>query len=106
MRPTDVGLTKPRSSWGKHSGRAPLRSKLLENLANELATISWPMSSVVQGTGPTAKKRGLRDDLVALMRQNDAGRGDRIKLKSLPPCVAAPDGPQTGADIVLTDCVR
>jgi 2-isopropylmalate synthase len=98
MRPTDVGLTETSLVMGKHSGRAALRSKLLElgyELAdNQLADVFVRFKELAD-----RKKEVFEDDLVALMRQNDAVE-DRIKLKSLR-VVCGTDGPQT-ADIVLT----
>ncbi len=98
MRPTDVGLTETSLVMGKHSGRAALRSKLLElgyELAdNQLADVFVRFKELAD-----RKKEVFEDDLVALMRQNDAVE-DRIKLKSLR-VVCGTDGPQT-ADIMLT----
>jgi 2-isopropylmalate synthase len=98
MRPTDVGLTETSLVMGKHSGRAALRLKLAElgyELAdNQLADVFVRFKELAD-----RKKEVFEDDLVALMRQNDAVE-DRIKLKSLR-VVCGTDGPQT-ADIVLT----
>ncbi|WP_394153684.1 2-isopropylmalate synthase [Loktanella salsilacus] len=98
MRPTDVGLTETSLVMGKHSGRAALRSKLSElgyELAdNQLADVFVRFKELAD-----RKKEVFEEDLVALMRQNEAVE-DRIKLKSLR-VVCGTDGPQT-ADIVLT----
>ncbi len=97
MRPTDVGLTETSLVMGKHSGRAALRSKLSDlgfDLAdNQLADVFVRFKELAD-----RKKEVFEEDLVALMRQNDAVE-DRIKLKSLR-VVCGTDGPQT-ADIKL-----
>ncbi|SEM76601.1 2-isopropylmalate synthase [Loktanella fryxellensis] len=98
MRPTDVGLTETSLVMGKHSGRAALRAKLAElgyEMAdNQLADVFVRFKELAD-----RKKEVFEEDLVALMRQNDAVE-DRIRLKSLR-VVCGTDGPQT-ADIVLT----
>ncbi|MFZ3581397.1 2-isopropylmalate synthase [Loktanella sp. DJP18] len=97
MRPTDVGLTETSLVMGKHSGRAALRSKLAElgfELAdNQLADVFVRFKELAD-----RKKEVFEEDLVALMRQNEAVE-DRIRLKSLR-VVCGTSGPQT-ADIVL-----
>ncbi|SHF58323.1 2-isopropylmalate synthase [Loktanella atrilutea] len=97
MRPTDVGLTETSLVMGKHSGRAALRSKLSE-LGYELADNQLSDVFVRFKELADRKKEVFEEDLVALMRQNDAVE-DRIRLKSLR-VVCGTDGPQT-ADIVL-----
>ncbi|MBU2358131.1 MAG: 2-isopropylmalate synthase, partial [Alphaproteobacteria bacterium] len=97
MRPTDVGLTETSLVMGKHSGRAALRSKL-SDLGYELADNQLSDVFVRFKELADRKKEVFEEDLVALMRQNDAVE-DRIRLKSLR-VVCGTDGPQT-ADIVL-----
>ena len=98
MRPADVGLSETSLVMGKHSGRAALRSKL-EELGftlgdNELMDVFVRFKELAD-----RKKEVFEDDLIALMRTNDA-EDDHLRLKSLT-VVCGTEGPQT-ADMTLT----
>ncbi len=98
MRPADVGLSETSLVMGKHSGRAALRSKL-EELGytlgdNELMDVFVRFKELAD-----RKKEVFEDDLIALMRTNDA-EDDHLRLKSLK-VVCGTDGPQT-AEMTLT----
>ncbi|NDV02198.1 2-isopropylmalate synthase [Pseudoroseicyclus tamaricis] len=81
MRPEDVGLTATSLVMGKHSGRAALRSKLKE-LGFELADNQLNDVFVRFKELADRKKEVYDEDLVALVRQNEAVE-DRLKLKSM-----------------------
>ncbi len=92
MRPSDVGLAETSLVMGKHSGRAALRSKL-EELGftlgdNELMDVFVRFKELAD-----RKKEVFEDDLIALMRTNDA-EDDHLRLKSLQ-VVCGTEGPQT-----------
>ncbi len=98
MRPADVGLSETSLVMGKHSGRAALRSKL-EELGftlgdNELMDVFVRFKELAD-----RKKEVFEDDLIALMRTNDA-EDDHLRLKSLT-VVCGTDGPQT-AEMTLS----
>ncbi len=97
MRPTDIGLAETNIVMGKHSGRAALRSKLKE-LGFDLADNQLNDAFVRFKELADRKKEVYDDDLIALVRQNDAA-DDRIRLKSLR-VVCGTTGPQT-ADMTL-----
>jgi 2-isopropylmalate synthase len=97
MRPEDVGLSGTSLPLGKHSGRAALRAKLKE-LGFELADNQLNDVFVRFKDLADRKKEVYDDDLIALVRQNDAAE-DRLRLKHLR-VVCGTDGPQT-ADMVL-----
>ena len=81
MRPEDVGLSETNLVMGKHSGRAALRAKLgdlgYDLAANQLNDVFVRFKELAD-----RKKEIYDDDLVALVRQNDAVE-DRVKLVSL-----------------------
>ncbi len=98
MRPADVGLSETSLVMGKHSGRAALRSKL-EELGftlgdNELMDVFVRFKELAD-----RKKEVFEDDLIALMRTNDA-EDDHLRLKSLT-VVCGTEGPQT-AEMTMT----
>jgi len=97
MRPEDVGLSGTSLPLGKHSGRAALRAKLKE-LGFELADNQLNDVFVRFKDLADRKKEVYDDDLIALVRQNDAAE-DRLRLKHLR-VVCGTDGPQT-AEMVL-----
>ena len=97
MRPTDIGLSETNLVMGKHSGRAALRAKL-KDLGFELADNQLNDVFVRFKDLADRKKEVYDDDLIALVRQNDAAE-DRIKLKHLR-VVCGTEGPQT-ADLTL-----
>ena len=97
MRPTDVGLAETNLVMGKHSGRAALRAKLKE-LGYELADNQLNDVFVRFKDLADRKKEVYDDDLIALVRQNDAA-DDRLKIKYLR-VVCGTEGPQT-ADLTL-----
>ena len=97
MRPTDIGLSETNIVMGKHSGRAALRSKLRE-LGFDLADNQLNDAFVRFKELADRKKEVYDDDLIALVRQNDAA-DDRLRLKSLR-VVCGTTGPQT-ADMTL-----
>ncbi|GGL52966.1 2-isopropylmalate synthase [Wenxinia marina] len=81
MRPEDVGLSATSLVMGKHSGRAALRSKLKE-LGFELADNQLNDVFVRFKDLADRKKEVYDEDLIALVRQNEAV-DDRLKLVSL-----------------------
>ncbi len=91
MRPEDVGLSGTSLPLGKHSGRAALRAKLAElgyDMGdNELKDVFVRFKDLAD-----RKKEVYDDDLIALIRQNDAAE-DHIRLKSLR-VVCGTEGPQ------------
>lgn len=97
MRPQDVGLSETSLVMGKHSGRAALRAKLhdlgIDLADNQLADLFVRFKDLAD-----RKKEVFDDDLLALVRQNDAG-DDRLRLRRLR-VVCGTDGPQT-ADLVM-----
>jgi len=97
MRPTDIGLSETNLVMGKHSGRAALRAKL-KDLGFDLADNQLNDVFVRFKDLADRKKEVYDDDLIALVRQNDAAE-DRIKLKHLR-VVCGTEGPQT-ADLTL-----
>ncbi|WP_420860484.1 2-isopropylmalate synthase [Algirhabdus cladophorae] len=100
MRPEDVGLSETNLVMGKHSGRAALRSKLNE-LGFELGDNQLKDVFVRFKELADRKKEIYDDDLIALMRDEDANADlDRMKVKSLR-VVCGTEGPQE-ADLVLT----
>ena len=98
MRPADVGLSETSLVMGKHSGRAALRSKL-EELGFELGDNQLKDVFVRFKELADRKKEVFEDDLIALMRTNDA-EDDHLRLAHLQ-VVCGTDGPQT-ADMTLT----
>ncbi|MCV6595382.1 MAG: 2-isopropylmalate synthase [Silicimonas sp.] len=99
MRPEDVGLTETNIVMGKHSGRAALRSKLHElgfDLAdNQLNDVFVRFKALAD-----RKKEVLADDLMALMRDQEAGDTvDRLKVKFLR-VICGTEAPQS-ADLTL-----
>jgi 2-isopropylmalate synthase len=100
MRPEDVGLSETNLVMGKHSGRAALRSKL-KDLGFELGDNQLKDVFVRFKELADRKKEIYDDDLVALMRDEDANADlARIAVKSLR-VVCGTKGPQE-ADLVLT----
>jgi 2-isopropylmalate synthase len=97
MRPTDIGLSETNLVMGKHSGRAALRSKL-KDLGFEMADNQLNDVFVRFKDLADRKKEVYDDDLIALVRQNDAAE-DRLKIKSLR-VVCGTEGPQT-ADLTM-----
>jgi len=99
MRPSDVGLKETNLVLGKHSGRAALRAKLKElgfDLAdNQLNDVFVRFKSLAD-----RKKEVYEEDLEALMRDQSAGDGKRIRVKFLR-VVCGTEAPQT-ADLILT----
>ena len=99
MRPEDVGLKETSIVMGKHSGRAALRSKLKE-LGFELADNQLNDVFVRFKALADRKKEVFEDDLIALMRDQEAGdTHDHIKVKFLR-VICGTEAPQS-ADIVL-----
>ncbi len=99
MRPADVGLKETSIVMGKHSGRAALRSKLKElgfDLAdNQLNDVFVRFKALAD-----RKKEVFEDDLVALMRDQEAGEThDHIKVKFLR-VICGTEAPQS-ADLIL-----
>ncbi len=97
MRPQDIGLSETNLVMGKHSGRAALRAKL-RDLGFDLADNQLNDVFVRFKDLADRKKEVYDDDLIALVRQNDAAE-DRIRLKHLR-VVCGTDGPQT-AELTL-----
>ncbi len=97
MRPEDVGLSGTSLPLGKHSGRAALRAKLTElgfDLGdNQLKDVFVRFKDLAD-----RKKEVFDEDLIALMRVNEASE-DRIKLTSLQ-VICGTFGPQK-ADMAL-----
>jgi 2-isopropylmalate synthase len=81
MRPEDVGLTETNLVMGKHSGRAALRAKL-KDLGYEMAENQLNDVFVRFKELADRKKEVYDDDLIALVRQNEALE-DHVKLVSL-----------------------
>ena len=99
MRPEDIGLSETNIVMGKHSGRAALRSKLKElgfDLAdNQLNDVFVRFKALAD-----RKKEVFEDDLIALMRDQEAGEEyDRIKVKFLR-VICGTEAPQS-ADLTL-----
>jgi 2-isopropylmalate synthase len=92
MRPQDVGLSETNLVMGKHSGRAALRAKLHE-LGVELGENQLNDVFVRFKDLADRKKEVFDDDLVALVRQNEAAN-DHLRLKRLR-VVCGTEGPQT-----------
>jgi len=80
MRPEDIGLTGTSLPLGKHSGRAALRDKL-EQLGYEVGDNQLKDIFVRFKDLADRKKEVFDDDLIALMRTDDAN--DALKLKTL-----------------------
>ncbi len=100
MRPSDVGLSETNIVMGKHSGRAALRSKL-KDLGYELADNQLNDAFVRFKELADRKKEVYDEDLVALVRQNDAV-SDRLRLKSLK-VICGTEGPQHAAMTLTID---
>ena len=100
MRPEDVGLAGTSLPLGKHSGRAALRSKLKE-LGFEMADNQLNDTFVRFKDLADRKKEVYDDDLIALVRQNEAV-SDRVRLKSLK-VVCGTEGPQHAAMTLTID---
>ncbi|MEM6824563.1 MAG: 2-isopropylmalate synthase [Pseudomonadota bacterium] len=99
MRPEDVGLKETSIVMGKHSGRAALRSKLKE-LGFELADNQLNDVFVRFKALADRKKEVFEDDLIALMRDQEAGEThDHIKVKFLR-VICGTEAPQS-ADLTL-----
>ncbi len=99
MRPEDVGLQETNIVMGKHSGRAALRSKLNElgfDLAdNQLNDVFVRFKALAD-----RKKEVFEDDLLALMRDQEAGdEYDRIQVRFLR-VICGTEAPQS-ADLIL-----
>ena len=81
MRPEDIGLSGTSLPLGKHSGRAALRAKLtalgFEMADNQLGDVFVRFKDLAD-----RKKEVYDDDLIALIRQNDAAE-DRLRLVAL-----------------------
>ncbi len=103
MRPQDVGLSGTSLPLGKHSGRAALRAKL-EALGFELADNQLKDVFVRFKDLADRKKEVYDDDLIALMRTNEAAEY-RVKLSSLK-VVCGTDGPQTAEMTLVIDGVE
>ena len=80
MRPEDIGLSGTSLPLGKHSGRAALRDKL-EQLGYEIGDNQLKDVFVRFKDLADRKKEVFDDDLIALMRTDDAN--DVLKLKTL-----------------------
>lgn len=80
MRPEDIGLSGTSLPLGKHSGRAALRDKL-EQLGYEIGDNQLKDVFVRFKDLADRKKEVFDDDLIALMRTDDAN--DALKLKTL-----------------------
>ena len=80
MRPEDIGLSGTSLPLGKHSGRAALRDKL-EQLGFEVGDNQLKDVFVRFKDLADRKKEVFDDDLIALMRTDDAN--DALKLKTL-----------------------
>jgi len=97
MKPEDVGLSGTSLPLGKHSGRAALRAKLNElgfDLGdNQLKDVFVRFKDLAD-----RKKEVFDEDLIALMRVNEAAE-DRVRLTSLK-VVCGTEGPQQ-ADMTL-----
>jgi 2-isopropylmalate synthase len=99
MRPEDVGLSETNIVMGKHSGRAALRAKLKE-LGFELADNQLNDVFVRFKALADRKKEVFEDDLVALMRDQEAGEEyDRIQVRFLR-VICGTEAPQS-ADLIL-----
>ncbi|PHP27214.1 2-isopropylmalate synthase [Limimaricola cinnabarinus] len=98
MRPEDVGLAGTSLPLGKHSGRAALRAKL-KDLGFEMAENQLNDTFVRFKELADRKKEVYDDDLIALVRQNEAV-SDRVRLKSLK-VICGTEGPQH-AEMTLT----
>jgi 2-isopropylmalate synthase len=99
MRPEDVGLKETSIVMGKHSGRAALRSKLKE-LGFELADNQLNDVFVRFKALADRKKEVFEDDLIALMRDQEAGDvHDHVKVKFLR-VICGTEAPQS-ADLIL-----
>ncbi len=102
MRPEDVGLSGTTLPLGKHSGRAALRAKLadlgFEMADNQLADLFVRFKELAD-----RKKEVFDDDIVALIRQNDAAE-DVLRLKSLR-VVCGTTGPQSAEMVLEVDGV-
>ncbi|MEM8801667.1 MAG: 2-isopropylmalate synthase [Pseudomonadota bacterium] len=99
MRPEDIGLSETNIVMGKHSGRAALRSKLKElgfDLAdNQLNDVFVRFKALAD-----RKKEVFEEDLIALMRDQEAGEAhDRIKVKFLR-VICGTEAPQS-ADLTM-----
>lgn len=102
MRPEDVGLSETNLVMGKHSGRAALRSKL-SDLGFDLADNQLNDVFVRFKALADRKKEIYEDDLIALMRAEDAASDDdHIQVKSLR-VVCGTDGPQQAALTLVID---
>lgn len=80
MRPEDIGLSGTSLPLGKHSGRAALRDKL-EQLGYEVGDNQLKDIFVRFKDLADRKKEVFDDDIIALMRSDDAN--DALKLKTL-----------------------
>jgi 2-isopropylmalate synthase len=100
MRPEDIGLSETNLVMGKHSGRAALRAKLKE-LGFELADNQLNDVFVRFKALADRKKEVFEDDLVALMRDQEAGEEyDRIQVRFLR-VICGTEAPQS-ADLILS----
>lgn len=97
MKPEDVGLAGTSLPLGKHSGRAALRAKL-NDLGFDLGDNQLKDVFVRFKDLADRKKEVFDEDLIALMRVNDAAE-DQVRLTSLR-VVCGTDGPQQ-ADMSL-----
>lgn len=98
MTPESVGLTKSELVLGKHSGRAALKSKVLE-LGYDLGDNVFQDLFKRFKDLADKKKQIFDDDIIALIDDEVATEYDRIKFISLQ-IVAGTTGPQT-ADLTL-----
>ena len=93
MNPEDVGVSKTSLVMGKHSGRAAFRDKL--------ATLGYDLPDEALNDAfkrfkdlADRKKHVFDDDIMALVDEQLAAEGERIKFKRLR-VVAGSEGPQT-----------
>ncbi len=100
MRPEDVGLSATNLVMGKHSGRAALRAKLKE-LGFDLADNQLNDAFVRFKDLADRKKEVYDEDLIALVRQNEAV-SDRLRLKSLR-VICGTEGPQQATMTLTVD---
>ena len=99
MRPADIGLAETNLVLGKHSGRAALRAKLKE-LGFELGDNQLKDVFVRFKGLADRKKEVYDDDLIAMMADSDATKGETIQLKFLR-VICGTEAPQS-ADLTLT----
>jgi len=102
MRPADVGLSDTNLVLGKHSGRAALRTKLID-LGYEIGDNKLKDIFVRFKALADRKKEIFDDDLIALMiDQSSSEESDRIHVKSLK-VVCGTGGPSTSELTLIVD---